>query len=116
MQQTLTGCAFCETPPGTELGDAHTWGKAERVTHPICVDCAIQSRPDPTRADHHACDGCGLIVDALVALTRFRVELGNLEGTLHLCARCSPAGKATYWTRPLEDHIVAQHAESVTDL
>lgn len=27
MQQTLTGCEFCEAPQGSELGDAHTWGK-----------------------------------------------------------------------------------------
>ena len=85
MQQTLTGCAFCETRPGAEIGEAHTWGKDERVTHPICVDCAIQERPDPEERDHHACDGCGLVVDALAALTRFRVELGYLE------ARCSCA-------------------------
>ena len=47
MQQTLTGCAFCDTPPGAEAGEAHTWGQDERVTHPICVDCAIQTEPDP---------------------------------------------------------------------
>ena len=41
MQQTLTGCAFCDAPPGAETGEAHTWGQDERVTHPICVDCAI---------------------------------------------------------------------------
>ena len=75
MQQTLAGCAFCDALPGTEMGEAHTWGKDERVTHPICVDCAIQERPDPDGHDHHACDGCGLVVNALVALTRFRAEL-----------------------------------------
>ena len=63
-------------------GEAYTWGKDERVTHPICVDCAIQSSLDPDDRDHHACDGCGLVVDALAALTRFRVELGHLEGPL----------------------------------
>ncbi|WP_430506482.1 DUF7558 family protein [Haloparvum sp. PAK95] len=29
--------------------------EAERVTHPICVDCDILVDPDPD--DHHACDG-----------------------------------------------------------
>jgi hypothetical protein len=51
MQQTLSGCAFCDSPPGAEMGEAHTWGKDERVTHPICVDCAIQSEPDPDERD-----------------------------------------------------------------
>ena len=50
MQQTLTGCAFCDAPPGAEVGEAHTWGEDERVTHPSCVDCAIQTEPDPTSA------------------------------------------------------------------
>jgi hypothetical protein len=39
-------------------------------------------------------------------LTRFRVELGHLEGPLQLCERCSPGGLATYWTRDLEEHMV----------
>ena len=47
-----------------------------------------------------------LIVDAPAALTRFRVELGHLEGPLHLCVRCSPSGPATYWTRDLAEHLV----------
>lgn len=106
MQQTLTGCVFCEAPPGSEAGEAHTWGKNERVTHPICVDCAIQARPNPEPRDQHTCDGCGLVVDTLAALTRFRVELGHLEGPIQCCARCSPGGPATYWTRNLEDHRV----------
>jgi len=106
MQQTLAGCAFCDALPGTEAGEAHTWGKDERVSHQICVDCAIQAEPDPSDRDHCTCDGCGLVVDTIAALTRFRVELGRLEGTLQLCARCSPGGLATYWTRDLEEHIV----------
>jgi hypothetical protein len=105
-QQTLAGCAFCEAPPGTETGIAYTWGKEERVNHPICVDCAIQETPDPDERDHYACDSCGLVVDALAALTRFRIELGHLEGPIQVCARCSPGGPATYWTRDLEAHIV----------
>ena len=112
MQQTLSGCAFCDAVPGTEVGKAHTWGKDERVTHPISVDCAIQSSRDPDDRDHHACDSCGLIVDALAALTRFRVELGHLEGRLQLCARCCPGGPATYWTRDLDDHLVSLDTES----
>jgi len=67
MQQTLVGCVFCDAVPGTDVGEAHTLGKNERVTHPICVDCAIQSNPDPDERDYYACDGCGLIVDALAA-------------------------------------------------
>lgn len=106
MQQTLSGCAFCEAVPGSATGVAHTWGKDDRITHQICVDCAVQEYPDPDERDHHACDGCGLVVDTLTALTRFRVELGHLEGTLHLCVRCSPGGPAMYWTRDLAPHIV----------
>ena len=110
MQQTLTGCAFCDAPPGTETGEAHTWGEDERVTHPICVDCAIQTESDPDERDHVACDGCGLVVDTLATLTRFRVEPGHLEGSLQLCERCGPGGLAMYWTRGLEEHIVAMPA------
>ena len=106
MQQTLSGCAFCDSLPGAEMGEAHTWGKDERVTHPICVNCATQTRSDPDERDHHACDGCELVVDALAALTRFRVEVGHLEGPLQFCDRCSPGGLATYWTRDLEEHLV----------
>ena len=106
MQQTLAGCAFCDALPSSELSEARTWGKNDLVTHPICVDCAIQEQPDPDTPDHHACDSCGLIVDTLPALTSFRVAIGHLEGTLHLCARCSLGGLATYWTRDLDDHVV----------
>jgi hypothetical protein len=108
MQQTLSGCVFCDALPGLERGAAFTWGKDERVSHPICVDCAVQARADPDDRDHHACDGCGLVVDTLAALTRFRVELGHLEGTLHLCVRCSPGGPSTYWTRDIDEHLVRE--------
>ena len=111
MQQTLSGCAFCDSPPGSEMGEAHTLGKDERVAHPICVYCAVQERPDPEERDHHACDGCGLVVDALAALTRFRVEVGHLEGPLQFCERCSPGGLTTYWTRDLEEHLVQEVTE-----
>ena len=104
----LVGCAFYDAPPGTETGEAHTWGTDERVTHPICVDCAIQTESDPDKRNRYACDGCGLVVDTLAALTRFRVELGHLEGPLQLCERCSPDGLATYWTRDLEGHLVSE--------
>lgn len=81
-------------------------GKEKRVTHQICVDCAVQEHPDPDERDHHICDGCGLVVDTLAALTRFPIELGHLEGPLQLCAHCSPGGPATYWTRDLAEHVV----------
>jgi hypothetical protein len=100
-QQTLAGCAFCDAAPGTETGAAYTWGKEERVSHPICVDCAIQVTPDPD-----ARDSCGLVVDSLAAPTRFRVELDRLEGPLPICSRCSPGGPATYWTRDIKEHLV----------
>ncbi len=74
--------------------------------YPICIDCAIQSSRDPDYPDQHACDSCGIIVDALAAITRFRVELGHLEGPLQLCARWSPGGTDTHWTRDLEEHLV----------
>ncbi|WP_222912671.1 hypothetical protein [Natrinema sp. SYSU A 869] len=111
MQQTLSGCTFCDALPGSDLGEAHTWGTDERVIHPICVDCVIQIRPDPDKRNHYACDGCRLVVNTLAALTRFRVEFGHLEGPLQLCARCSPSGPATYWTRDLEEHLVAAPEE-----
>ena len=110
-QQTLVGCAFCAAPPSTDTGTAYTWGKDERVSHPICVDCATQVTPDPEERDHYACDSCELVVDALAALTRFRVELGHLEGPLQLCKHCNPGGLATYWTRDLEEHLVETPAE-----
>jgi|AntRauMinimDraft_4_1070384.scaffolds.fasta_scaffold02754_1 3-hydroxybutyryl-CoA dehydrogenase len=40
------------------------------------------------------------------------IELGHLEGPLQLCARCSPGGPATYWTRDLDDHLVSLDTES----
>ena len=75
-QRTLAGCAFCEAPPGTETGTAYTWEKREAGQPPNLVDCAIQEMPDSEEHDHYACDSCGLVVDALAALTCFRVELG----------------------------------------
>lgn len=39
-----------EALPGSEAGEAHTWGRDERVTYPICVNCAIQVRADLTSA------------------------------------------------------------------
>ena len=61
----------------------------------------MQTRPDPDKRDHLGCDDCGLVVDALAALTWFRVELG------HLCSGSSPGGLVTYWTHHLEEHVVA---------
>jgi len=85
MQQTLTGCILRHSAQRRGWRGAYV-GDDDRVTPPICVDCAIQSGPDPDERDHYACDGCGLVVDALAALTRFRVELGHLEGPLQLCS------------------------------
>lgn len=106
MQQTLSGCAFCDALPGSELGEARTWGKDDLVTHPICIDCATNKRPDPTQLNHHTCDGCGLVVDALSTLTSYRVEVGHLEGTLRFCGQCSSDGPAIYWTRDLDEHAI----------
>ena len=107
MQQTLNGCRFCETPPSDQLGEARTWGHDDLVTYPICINCTIQETDDPDERGHHTRDG-GLIVDTAAALTRFHVELAHLEGTLRFCERCSPGGRATYWTRDLGDHIVSE--------
>lgn len=74
MQQTLSGCAFCDALPGSERGNDVTWGKDERISHLICIDSTVQAQADPDDRDHHACDGCGLVVDTLAALTRFRVD------------------------------------------
>jgi hypothetical protein len=111
LQQTLAGCTFCEAPPGTETGIPTRGVKRSESATRICVYCRIKETPDPNERDHYACDGCGLVVDALAALTRFRVELGHLEGPLQLCARCSPGGPATYWTRDLDEHLVATPLE-----
>ena len=108
MQQTLTGCRFCEAPPSDQLGEARTWGHDDLVTYPICINCAIQETDDPDERGHHPCDGCGLVVGTGAALTRFRVELGHLKGTLRFCEQCSPGGLATYWTCDLSDHVVSE--------
>jgi len=50
MQQTLSGCAFCDARPGSELGDARTWGTDEIVAHPICTACARQATLIPRTA------------------------------------------------------------------
>ncbi|WP_425495439.1 DUF7558 family protein [Natrinema halophilum] len=111
MQQTHVGCVPSVRPARHRDWRGAYLGQNERVTHPICVDYSIQTRPEPNERDHHACDGCGLVVDELVALTRFQVELGDLESPLQLCERCSPGGLTTYWTRDLEEHLVATPAE-----
>ncbi len=107
-QRPIDGCAFCNVPPGPKTGEADTRDRDKRVTHLICANCAIQTEPDSDECDHIA---RRLVVDTLAALTRFRVELGHLEGPIQLCARCSPGGLATYWTRDLEEHLVATPAE-----
>ncbi|QLC35621.1 hypothetical protein EFA46_014975 (plasmid) [Halarchaeum sp. CBA1220] len=106
MQQTLVGCAFCDAGPEARLGQAGSWGRNALVTHPIYVDRTLREHPDPNDAHRFACDGCGCFVDAVAVLTRYRVQLGHLEGPLHLCARCSPDEPATYWTHEREAHLV----------
>lgn len=77
------------------------------MTHPICVECATQKTLDPDERGHHACDECGLVVNTGAALTRSRVELGHLEGTLRFSERCDPDGNAIYWTCDFGDHVVS---------
>ena len=88
-----------DSPTVDALAEAH------RIIHGH-YEGAVQERSDPKDRDHVACDGCGLVVDTLAALTRFRVELGHLEGPLHRCVRCRPSGPATYWAQNLDDHLV----------
>jgi len=51
----------------------------------------------PEEHDHDACDSCGLVLNALTALTRFCVELCHLEWPLQFCADCYPDGAATVY-------------------
>lgn len=72
------------------------------MTHPICVDCAIQIPLGPDARDEFTCDSCGDVVESLSVLTSFRVEVGRFEATLRFCLECAPGGPATYWTRDPE--------------
>jgi hypothetical protein len=105
-QRRLGGCAFCDAGPTAVAGTAFTWGVDERLAFDICRDCALQATPDPDDAGHHACDGCGVVVDTGAALAHVRVRVGRLEGTIRLCERCCPDGPASYWTRALDEHRV----------
>jgi hypothetical protein len=67
----------------------------------------------PTGVITHAYNGCELVVNALAVLTRFRVELGLLGGSVLFCARCCPIGPATCWPRNLKEHLVATRAAEV---
>ncbi|WP_449405102.1 DUF7558 family protein [Halopiger aswanensis] len=107
----LTGYAFCDAPLDTEIGEAHTWGQDERITRPICVDCAIQTESDPDERNHVACDGCGACRGHARSADVILRRTGDLEGPLQLCARCSPGGLATYWTRDLEEHLMVMATE-----
>ena len=114
--RSLLGCAFCMTTLTDheidQFGTARTWGKDDLVNLPICPTCALQHQQLPAlardRPDRFACDDCGLVVDCLAALTSFRVQIGQLEGVLRLCAGCAPEGLATYWTRDPEPHIITR--------
>jgi len=109
MQQTLTGCAFCSVTPrpvprvARRIPGAKTSGS---LTPSVST---VRSRRNwiPTNAITTPATAVGSSSTPLAALTRFRVELGHLEGPLQLCERCSPGGLATYWTRDLEEHLVA---------
>jgi hypothetical protein len=75
----------------------------------VCIDCSwvriyhlLRISTEPI-----ICNGCGLEVNTLAARIWFRDDLGHLEGPIQVCARCSPGGTATYWTRDLEAHIVS---------
>jgi len=107
MQQTLTGCAFCDARPGAETGEAHTWGQTNGSPTRAAPTARSSRSQVPTCPITPLATPCGLVIDALAALTRFRVELGHLEGPLQLCERCSPDGLATYWTRKLEKHSLS---------
>jgi hypothetical protein len=90
----------------------HIPGEKTNELHTRSASTARSSRiPIPTSVTIPPATGAGSSVDALAALTRFRVEFGHLEGPLQLCARCSPGGPATYWTRDLEEHLVTTPAE-----
>lgn len=105
IQTALPGCAFCDDPTAP-TGTAYTWGIDEQVAVRICVDCAVQHRPDPEERDHRACDGCGVVVDTGAALAHVRVTIGRLDGTIRLCERCCPDGPTSHWTRDRDEHRV----------
>ena len=126
-QQTLAGCAFCEAAPGTETGTAYTWGKRSGSPTPSVWTARSKQSRIPTSAITMPTTAVGSSsmpsqrrrrvapaasgTSGPARLTRFRVELGHLEGPLQLCARCSPDGPATYWTRDLDEHLVATSLE-----
>jgi len=109
MQQTLSGCGSSAMRLA-EVGKAQAWGKDERVTHPIRVDCAIQSSRDPDDRDHHACGEAVVLSSMLCSPHTVPCRTRHLEA--HYSARCSPGGPATYWTRDLDDHLVSLDTES----
>nr|WP_020222643.1 hypothetical protein [Halarchaeum acidiphilum] len=86
---------FYDAGPDVRRGEAGSGGRDELITHPICVACALREQPDPDDAHRFACDGCDCLLDVVAALTRYRVQLGHLEGTHRLCAGCRPNGPAT---------------------
>jgi len=61
--------------------------------YPICVDGAVQPSSVPNNRDDSACDGCRIVVNALAILTRFRTELGYLEGHDSCVRDVTPVGQ-----------------------
>ena len=108
--QTLVGCAFCDAPLGTDTGEAHTGDRTSgSLTRSTLTVLSRRSRT-PT----NAITSPVTVVDwssTRSRRSRIRVELGHLGGPLQLGARCSPGGLATYWTRNLEERLVATAAE-----
>lgn len=107
MQQTLSGCGFCSVVHGANVGP-NTKRKYERGTRETCVDCAVLARPGLDERDHHDSGRCELAVDALAALTQFRVEFSHLEGLLQPCAQYRSGGPTTYSTQDLRSCLTGE--------
>ena len=75
-------------------------GRGTATDGPFVVESRISADWDP---------GYGatarMLGETAMCLVCDRID-SPLEGSLQLCARCSPGGPATYWTRDLEEHVV----------
>lgn len=60
MQQTLSGCSFCDALPGSEVGEACTWGRTTSLR--IRSASTVQSRSGliPKRPTTMPATGVGL--------------------------------------------------------
>ncbi len=126
MQQILPGCAFRDALPSSDLGEAHTWGRKNGLlTRSVSIVRSRHSQIPTSATTTPGTDADSSSTHSRrrrrftpassgtfgpARLTRFQVKLGHLEGPLQLCARCSPNGSATYWTRDLE-YLVASPDE-----